>query len=74
MEFWKLPKKIPKKHWNDFENHRRFFIWLGKELGYNELDDWYNITQVVINKNGGEYLLSKYYENSPSKVSESFFA
>src|SRR5690349_5811774 len=55
----------PKGHWNSEENARVFMTWLGKELGYNEMKNWYKITQEDVKKNGGTGLLGK-YSGSPS--------
>lgn len=37
-------------------------------LGYQCLDDWYNVTLDNIQKNGGSGLLSDYYNDSPSSA------
>ena len=34
---------------NEYRN-KVFMEWLGKELGYKEMDDWYNLTKDVIHQ------------------------
>jgi len=50
--------------WQDTKNHKLYADWLGKELGYTEVEHWYNITQNIINDNYGCGLLG-YYNGSP---------
>src|SRR5690242_1908776 len=54
--------------WKSKRNHKIFFDWLGNELGFKSPDDWYNISLQQIKENGGEKLISKYYQNSPPKA------
>ena len=51
--------------WQDTNNHKLYADWLGKELGYTKPEDWYDITQNIINNNYGCGLISNYYNNSP---------
>ena len=46
----------------------KFFNWLGKQLGYKEMTDWYNVTKEDIQKHGGAGLLASNYGDSPSKA------
>lgn len=54
--------------WGAINNQRSFFDWLGVQLGYKQMDDWYNVTVDHIFKYGGKTLLSTYYSGSPSKA------
>lgn len=45
----------------------RFLNWLGSQLGFKQMNDWYNITVNQIIENGGMKFLSK-YEKSPAKL------
>lgn len=56
---WKF-RKTPKRFWAKRENHLSFFCWLGKELGYQSMDDWYNVTHDDIHRHGGFHLLQHY--------------
>jgi hypothetical protein len=39
-QVWRF-KKVPKGFWDDVENVREYFEWLGKSFGVTHLDDWY---------------------------------
>lgn len=64
---WKL-SVTTNGFWNNIENHKHYIDWLGNELGYKTLEDWYNITYDLIYTNGGSVLLSKFYSNSPLEI------
>jgi len=70
---WKL-KNTTNGYWEVIENHTKFANWLGKELEFNHMEDWYNITYDIIYKNGGSVLLSKYYNHSPLKFLQKIYA
>lgn len=60
----KCEKKCNKKNrgvWQDQKSHRKFVEWLGKELNFKTMEDWYNISQADIKQHGGGGLLH-YYE------------
>ena len=42
---WKLWRfdQVSKELWEDVKNHREYFDWVGKELGVQKLEDWYQI-------------------------------
>lgn len=42
-------------------------------LGYKQMEDWYNITQLDIIKNGGVGVLDYYYNGSPSAALQNVF-
>ena len=50
----------------------QYFEWLGSQLGFKELDDWYGVTKEDITKNGGISLM-KYYNSSPSRALRTVF-
>src|ERR1700722_12949120 len=52
-------------YWNNKENQREFLV--GKQLGFNQMNDLYNITVKAIMENGGSGLLNK-CDGSPSKL------
>jgi len=45
----------PKNFWSDFENIRRYLVWLGDHLGYEKPEDWYNVTQQDLRENRGTF-------------------
>src|SRR5690242_16983025 len=56
---WKFTKS-PHGFWNDKNNHLKFFDWLGKELGFKTMDDWYQLSQENVVENGGGGFLYLY--------------
>src|SRR4051794_7185547 len=65
---WKLDEQIPKGYWKETDHLREFFNWLSTRLGYTAMDDWYNVSQEDIQKNGGVGLLRTYFCDSPTKA------
>jgi hypothetical protein len=61
-------KTIGNAIWTKKENQRTFFSLLGKELGYTQMEDWYNLKKEDVEKYGGKALLNKFYDNSPLKA------
>jgi hypothetical protein len=59
--------------WNNFENHKIYAEWLGKKLGYTNMDDWYKISKDILINNFGSGLLSKHYNNSPINFLKTIF-
>jgi len=71
---WNLSRfeTVPMGFWNKKSNQKEFMDCLGKQLGFVELEDWYQITQKVLCENGGAGLLAK-YERSPSLLLRSVY-
>eukprot|EP01121_Diplochlamys_sp_Union-15-3_P002651 TRINITY_DN12375_c0_g1_i1.p1 TRINITY_DN12375_c0_g1~~TRINITY_DN12375_c0_g1_i1.p1 ORF type:complete len:296 (+),score=41.07 TRINITY_DN12375_c0_g1_i1:62-889(+) len=63
---WKF-SKIPKGFWQDVDNQKKFFLWLGKKLNYQRYEDWYNLHHDDVKNNGGGSLLTL-YDGSPIKA------
>jgi hypothetical protein len=59
---WILSKfdTVPRGYWSDKENQKNFMDWLGKELGFEDMDDWYNISLKDLEESGARRLLDKY--------------
>eukprot|EP01118_Nematostelium_gracile_P007654 TRINITY_DN2498_c0_g1_i1.p1 TRINITY_DN2498_c0_g1~~TRINITY_DN2498_c0_g1_i1.p1 ORF type:complete len:323 (-),score=51.17 TRINITY_DN2498_c0_g1_i1:3-971(-) len=64
---WRFSEPTLPGTWNSIEMQREYMEYLGKELKITEMKDWYNITQLQIQKHGGAGLLNK-YNGSPSKM------
>src|SRR5688500_6705904 len=64
---WKFGR-IPSGFWEKQENRKVFFDWLGFQLGYRSVDDWYNVTVEDFQDNKGGRLLQDHYSNSPSRA------
>jgi len=45
-------------------NRRNFFDWLGKEPGYEIMDDWYRLTLEDIHVNGGQSIVKAHFSDS----------
>jgi len=68
---WKFGMS-PLNFWKNKKNQKKYMDWLGKELGYTTMVDWYNITQIIFSKNYGSGLLNQ-YNNSPINTIGSLF-
>ena len=53
-------------YWNNKNNQRNFMDWLGNQLGFKEMDDWYGVTIKQIHENGGVTLLANMEALLPS--------
>jgi hypothetical protein len=69
---WKFSQKVPIGFWNSFKNQKKFMDWLGKQLGFIALEDWYKLTTEIIEQFRGSGLLQK-YNGSIQKTIESIF-
>ncbi|MBL8872721.1 MAG: hypothetical protein JNK90_23280 [Planctomycetaceae bacterium] len=61
---WVLNYQVPAHFWKDLENHRRYVVWLGRQLGIQQLDDWYQYTALTCFKHRGRTLLVDHYDGS----------
>ena len=43
---WKF-SSLPRNYWDSVDNQKKFVEWAGKELGINEMSDWYKVTAKV---------------------------
>lgn len=41
-------------YWNDIGNKKEYFYWLGFQLGYSTMDDWYQATKGEVEKITGQ--------------------
>src|SRR6266540_3951192 len=44
---------VPRCFWQQRANRRRYFDWLGQQLGYRRPEDWYRLTQDQLIAHGG---------------------
>jgi len=68
---WKF-NKVPRSFW-DTNMRKRFFQWLGVQLGYNDMDNWYNISSDDIYKHGGGGFPMTFYNNSPTTALQELY-
>src|SRR5580693_3523537 len=45
---WKFVEAVPSGYWDNMENQRKFMDYLGKQLGFNKMDEWYQVTPDII--------------------------
>jgi aromatic ring-cleaving dioxygenase len=64
--------RVKQGTWKKIENHKKYAIWLGETLRYENMEDWYKITNDLINKKYGSGLI-KCYNGSPSLFLKSVF-
>jgi len=63
---WKFAK-LPVGWIDKIENQKWYMEWLGGELGYKTMDDWYALTEDDFMKRGGSTLINR-FELSPPKL------
>ena len=49
------------QNYPNIENHKKYVEYLGKNKGYTNLEDWYNIGVIDFDENYGAQLLGRYY-------------
>jgi len=71
---WKewLFHHCPRNFWADPANHRRYLEWLGGELGFENMEDWYQIKTDDLMLHRGASLLCK-FDFSPIAILMSTF-
>jgi hypothetical protein len=55
--------KVDSSHRNEtgsVSKHKDFMLWIGKTLGYKQLEDYYNLNKDIILSHGGSPLLEHY--------------
>jgi hypothetical protein len=55
---------VPQGFWKEKKNRFRYLSWLGKELGFKQLEDWYKLTRKLLEANYGATLLHGYFNGS----------
>ena len=67
--------QAPKGFWFKNSHHRQFFDWPGSQLGYKEMDNWYNITQGAMNTHEKELwrYLKLWFNSSPSQALQTVY-
>lgn len=57
VEWWRF-NKIPNGVFEDQSKRKQYVDWLHTELQYKSLNDWYNVTYLDFEKNGGNTLVN----------------
>lgn len=69
---WLSRSRLPLFFWEDQHNHKRYVTWLGRKLGFEHQEDWYQVTTKDFTSNCGSTFL-EYYDNSPYAVVKRHF-
>lgn len=69
---WKFQGHISRGFWDHPDSQKTFMKWVGEELGYKNMEDWYKVTHADIAEKGGRAFLEK-FGNSPTKLLQSVF-
>lgn len=71
---WKpwLLASTPQAYWKNRRNRIRYMAWLGEQLKFKRIEDWYGLTQRHFQDHGGGGLLAIYYANSPQRALKEF--
>ena len=59
--------------WRDNKNHRLFFDWISTSLNHTDKTDWYGVNREYVYQNGGQTLLTLYYQRSLFKALEAVY-
>jgi hypothetical protein len=70
---WRFPRVIT-GFWESESNQKTFMDWMGKQLSFKELEDWYQVRVEDFNKYGGRGLLVHYYGDSKIKALTTIYA
>ncbi|MCP4661260.1 MAG: hypothetical protein GY856_38135 [bacterium] len=57
LEWYFVP--LPHAFWESMANRRRYLDWLGKKLGFQEMEDWYRVQTQDFREHRGALLLAK---------------
>jgi hypothetical protein len=55
---------VPHGFWEKRENRRRYMAWLGEQLGYKQIEDWYQVTKYEFYDNAGIQFIKR-FDGSP---------
>jgi hypothetical protein len=69
---WRLGK-VPPNFWQDIQHQRGFFDWLGQQLRFSSLNDWYNVNVESLVEYGGSGIVSCYYGGSLANTLSSIY-
>jgi hypothetical protein len=53
-------QKVSRGFWSDTTNTRRFFTWLGKQIGVKSQEDWYSVTGTTLHRYNAYRVLSNF--------------
>ncbi len=65
--------RVPAGFWDQHENRRNYMHWLGGQLGFHTVTDWYNLTKRHFDEQHGGGLLALRYQASPLAALREYF-
>ncbi len=68
---WCFPT-VPQRFWQDQKNRQAYMRWLGKELGFEKVTDWYKLNRQHFADHHGEALFATYYKGSVIRALKDF--
>ena len=70
-EEWQFVQ-VPMAFWTTPHNRRRYMAWLGRQLGFRQAEDWYQVTTVDFQRHRGGTLLLRYRSSVSATVKACF--
>jgi len=67
-----LFSSTPRGFWDKQENRLSYFYWLGKELNFTKIEDWYQLRLSHLLERRGHQFMKK-YNSSPAQILKSMF-
>jgi hypothetical protein len=68
---WEFEDRLPNGYWEEMSNQRDFLDSLGKRLGFQQMEEWYKVTQRDIDAKGCG--LIRRYGDSPAKLLQAVY-
>lgn len=62
----------PRSFWSDISNQRKFFDWMGGELGIKNAGDWHRVDVREVRQRGGRGLLVHHNESLSSALATAY--
>jgi len=67
-----LDSRVPNGYWETRENRVKYLDWLGQQLGFQSLSDWYQLSNSHFMSNSGGTLLQRFYGSSALSAMEDY--
>jgi hypothetical protein len=68
---WLMPQ-VPKRHWLNSDNRKKYMDWLSEKLNFKTKDDWYKITCNDFSRTGADGLMRLYGYSPPKLVMDTY--
>jgi hypothetical protein len=65
--------RVERGFWQSRENQRKYMDWLGNELAYSKMEDWYQIKTDDVYSRNGISLVKQYYKGSVTELVTSVY-